>query len=77
MNIKKSPLIIIIIILILVIISVTNIKKFKFLVEIIKLSDSLPTISNDFYNEPIENITYKDLVFKKRDNKELTLDIYT
>lgn len=77
MNIKKRPLIIIIIILILVIISVTNIKKFKFLVEIIKLSDSLPTISNDFYNEPIENITYKDLVFKKRDNKELTLDIYT
>ena len=77
MNIKKRQLIIIIIILILVIISVTNIKKFKFLVEIIKLSDSLPTISNDFYNEPIENITYKDLVFKKRDNKELTLDIYT
>ncbi|WP_370830044.1 prolyl oligopeptidase family serine peptidase [Clostridium sp.] len=77
MNIKKRPLIIIIIILILVIISVTNIKKFKFLVEIIKLSDSLPTISNDFYNEPIENITYKDVVFKKRDNIELTLDIYT
>lgn len=77
MNIKKRPLIIIIIILIIVIISVTNIKKFKFLVEIIKLSDSLPTISNDFYNEPIENITYKDVVFKKRDNKELTLDIYT
>ena len=77
MNIKKRPLIIIIIILILVIISVTNIKKFKFLVEIIKLSDSLPTISNDFYNEPIENITYKDVVYKKRHNKELTLDIYT
>ncbi|MDU2489060.1 MAG: alpha/beta hydrolase [Clostridium celatum] len=77
MKIKKRHLIFTIIILILVTISVINIKKFKFLVEVIKLSDSLPTISSDFYNEPIENITYKDVVYKKRDNKELTLDIYT
>lgn len=77
MKIKKRPLIFTIIILILVTISAINIKKLKFLVEIIKLSDSLPTISRDFYNKPIENITYKDVVYKKRDNKELTLDIYT
>lgn len=77
MKIKKRHLIFAIIILILVTISVINIKKFKFLVEVIKLSDSLPTISSDFYNEPIENITYKDVVYKKRHNKELTLDIYT
>ena len=77
MKIKKRSLIFTIIILILVSISVINIKKLKFLVEIIKLSNSLPTISSNFYNEPIEDITYKDVIYKKRDNKELTLDIYT
>lgn len=77
MKIKKRPLIFTIIILILVSISVINIKKLKFLVEIIKLSNSLPTISSNFYNEPIEDITYKDVIYKRRDNKELTLDIYT
>lgn len=77
MKIKKRSLIISIIIFILLTISFTNMKKIKFLFEIIKLSKSLPTISSDFYNEPIENITYKDVVYKKRDNKELTLDIYT
>ena len=77
MKIKKRLLITTIIILILATILVTHIKKIKFLVEIIRLSNSLPTISRDFYNEPIENITYKDVVYKKRDNKKLTLDIYT
>lgn len=77
MKIKKRSLIIAIIILILVTISATNMKKIKFLVEIIKLSESLPTISSDFYSEPIEDIAYKDVVYKKRGNKELTLDIYT
>lgn len=77
MKIKKRSLIFTIIILILVSISVINIKKLKFLVEIIKLSNSLPTISSNFYNEPIEDITYKDVIYKRRDNKELTLDIYT
>ncbi|MBQ8999591.1 MAG: alpha/beta hydrolase [Clostridium sp.] len=77
MKIKKRSLITTIIILILATILVTHIKKIKFFVEIIRLSNSLPTISSDFYNEPIENITYKDVVYKKRDNKELTLDIYT
>ena len=77
MKIKKRPLIFTIIILILVTISAVSMKKLKFLAEIIKLSNSLPTISSDFYNEPIENITYKDVIYKKRDNKELTLDIYT
>ena len=77
MKIKKRPLIFTIIILILVTISAVSMKKLKFLAEIIKLSNSLPTISSDFYNEPIEDITYKDVIYKKRDNKELTLDIYT
>ena len=77
MKIKKRLLITTIIILILATILVTHIKKIKFLVEIIRLSNSLPTISRDFYNEPIENITYKDVIYKKRGNKELTLDIYT
>ena len=77
MKIKRRSLITTIIILILATILVTHIKKIKFLVEIIRLSNSLPTISSDFYNEPIENITYKDVIYKKRGNKELTLDIYT
>lgn len=77
MKIKKRPLIITIIILILVTISATSMKKIKFLAEIIKLRNSLPTISSDFYNEPIKDIEYKDVIYKKRDNKELTLDIYT
>ena len=77
MKIKKRPLIITIITLILVTISATSMKKIKFLAEIIKLRNSLPTISSDFYNEPIKDIEYKDVIYKKRDNKELTLDIYT
>lgn len=77
MKIKKRPLIITIITLMLVTISATSMKKIKFLAEIIKLRNSLPTISSDFYNEPIKDIEYKDVIYKKRDNKELTLDIYT
>ena len=77
MKIKKRSLIITIITLILVTISATSMKKIKFLAEIIKLRNSLPTISSDFYNEPIKDIEYKDVIYKKRDNKELTLDIYT
>ena len=71
MKIKKRSLITTIIILILATISVTHIKKIKFLVEIIRLSNSLPTISSDFYNEPIENITYKDVIYKKEGIKNL------
>ncbi|WP_294129760.1 alpha/beta hydrolase [uncultured Clostridium sp.] len=77
MKIKKRSLFITIIVLIIVIISATQVKRLKFLFEIIKLSNSLPTISSDFYNDPIKDITYKDVVYKKRGNKEFTLDIYT
>ena len=74
---NKKKLFSIAIILIIVIISVTQVKRLKFLFEIIKLSNSLPTISSNFYNEPIKDITYKDIVYKKRGNKEIKLDIYT
>lgn len=73
---KKLGIIICTIVLILII-SLTQAKKLKFFFEIIKLSSSLPTVSSDFYNEPIKDITYKDIVYKKRGNKELKLDIYT
>ena len=63
-------------IIIIFIISFCQIKQFKFLFEIIKLRNSLPTISSDFYNEPIKDVTYKDVVYKTRNNKEITLDIY-
>ncbi len=63
-------------IIIIFIISFCQIKQFKFLFEIIKLRNSLPTISTDFYNEPIKDVTYKDVVYKTRNNKEITLDIY-
>ena len=52
MKIKKRSLFITIIVLIIVIISATQVKRLKFLFEIIKLSNSLPTISSDFYNDP-------------------------
>ena len=57
MKIKKRSLFITIIILIIVIISAIQVKRLKFLFEIIKLSNILPTISSDFYNEPIKDIT--------------------
>ncbi len=63
-------------IIIIFIISFCQIKQFKFLFEIIKLRNSLPTISSNFYNEPIKDVTYKDVVYKTRNNKEITLDIY-
>ena len=63
-------------IIIIFIISFCQIKQFKFLFEIIKLRNSLLTISSDFYNEPIKDVTYKDVVYKTRNNKEITLDIY-
>lgn len=71
MKIKKRSLFITIIILIIVIISAIQVKRLKFLFEIIKLSNSLPTISSDFYNEPIKDITYKDIVYKKEVIKSL------
>ena len=77
MKIRKKSGIIICTILLLLIISLTQAKKIKFFFEIIKLSSSLPTVSSDFYSEPIKDITYKDIVYKKRGNTELKLDIYT
>lgn len=45
--------------------------------ELINLNKSLPTISSNFSEEPTEDITYKDVVYKTRDDLKLTLDIYS
>ena len=64
-------------ILVIVVISVTQVTKFKFLFEVLRISSSLSTVSSDFYSEPIEDITYKNIIYKKRGNTELKLDIYS
>lgn len=64
------------ILIFLMIIYVNQSSRFKFLFEILKISDSLPTISSDFYNEPISDITYKDLIYKERNGEKLKLDLY-
>ena len=46
-------------------------------IEILKINKSLPAVSCDFYSNPIEDVTYKDIVFKKRGDTELKLDIYS
>ena len=43
-------------ILVIVVISVTQVTKFKFLFEVLRISSSLSTVSSDFYSEPIEDI---------------------
>lgn len=73
---KRTIFITVISLIIISIISFYQMKRFKFLFEVIKIRNSLPTISSNFYNEPINDITYKDIVYKKRDNREITLDIY-
>lgn len=74
---KHKILVIIFISLFMVVIYIGKSTRFKFLLEILKLSSSLPTISSDFYNEPIDDITYENVLYKVRENEELKLDIYS
>lgn len=73
---KKRVLLIIISILICLIIGFLNSTHFKFFYEVLKLGNSLPTISSDFYSEPIEDITYKDITYKNDGGESLKLDLY-
>ena len=73
---RKKRTLFIIIILITLIIGVLNSIRFKFLYEVLKLSNSLATISSDFYSEPIKDITYKDIIYKRNDGETLKLDLY-
>lgn len=45
--------------------------------EIIKLNSNLAVIASNFYTEPVSEVSYKDIIYKSRDNIDLTLDIYT
>lgn len=63
-------------ILISFIIFTNNSIYFKFLSEVVKINQSLPTVSSDFYNDPITDITYKDITYKTRNGVNLKLDIY-
>ena len=74
---KKTHILISVFILITtLILYFTNSIYYKFIYEIIKLNKSLPTISSNFYDSPIENITYKDVIYKNRNDLKLKLDIY-
>ena len=45
--------------------------------EIIKLNSNLAVIASNFYTEPVSEVSYRDIIYKSRDNIDLTLDIYT
>lgn len=49
----------------------------KIILELMKVNRDLPTVSSNFYQNPIEDITYKDIVYKERNGEELKLDIYS
>ena len=44
--------------------------------DLLKMNNSLATISSDFYSNPTNNITYENVIYKTRDDLSLTLDIY-
>ncbi len=44
--------------------------------DLLKINNSLPAISSNFYSNPTRNITYENVVYKTRDDLSLTLDIY-
>lgn len=46
-------------------------------VELLKLNKELATVSSNFYSNPTDEISYKDIVYKKRGDLDLTLDIYS
>lgn len=73
---KRRTILIIISILICLIIGVLKSINFKFLYEVLRLSNSLATVSSDFYSEPIKDITYEDITYKKNDSESLKLDLY-
>ena len=73
---RKVNLLVILSIFICLVFVTLNSVKFKFLLEVIKLSNTLPTISTDFYNDPIDDITYEDITYKKRNGLSLKLDLY-
>ena len=50
---RKVNLLVILSVFICLVFVTLNSVKFKFLLEVIKLSNTLPTISTDFYNGPI------------------------
>ena len=73
---RKVNLLVILSVFICLVFVTLNSVKFKFLLEVIKLSNTLPTISTDFYNDPIDDITYEDITYKKRNGLSLKLDLY-
>lgn len=73
---RKKVYIFISISIFLMLIYINQSSRFKFLFEILKISSSLPTISSDFYSEPINDISYKDLIYKERNGQKLKLDLY-
>lgn len=76
MNKKHSTLFIYSLISIFLIIYLTNSLYFKLVIEILKINQSLATISSDFYDNPIKNVPYKNITYKNTNNTELKLDIY-
>lgn len=51
--------------------------SYNLIKELININNSLPTVSCNFYENSIDDITFKDVVYKTRDDYKLTLDIYS
>jgi acetyl esterase/lipase len=45
--------------------------------QLININESLSTVSCNFNENPIDDITFKDVVYKTREDYKLTLDIYS
>lgn len=51
--------------------------SYNLIKELININNSLPTVSYNFYENPTNDITFKNVVYKTRDNYKLTIDIYS
>ena len=60
---------------------IVNYNSIKFYInitkQIISLNNDLAVIASNFYTEPISKVSHKDIIYKRRGNLNLTLDIYS
>lgn len=76
--IKKLIILSFILLIVFIIIQFDSIKFYANITkDIINLNNDLAVIASNFYTEPTTKVSYKDIVYKKRGNLDLTLDIYS
>lgn len=76
--IKKLKLLIFIFLIFFMIVNYNSIKFYiNITKQIISLNNDLAVIASNFYTEPISKVSHKDIIYKRRGNLNLTLDIYS